>query len=236
MIKNKVTTAETQDLGSAIQGLISANINALETSFLAQVESIAENRVNIKPLLKNDTQESDVIISNALIAQPQSGEYKISFKVKAGDIGLAIVSKQDISTYKNNGTGGLVNTQRKFDITDSIFIPLSLYLQEPNDSLGLTISNADSSVKLELKDDTLTIEAPNLKIESSSVSIKASDPLEIGTGDTLKSCFEAIIDNLQTAIVGGITSGSPTTQTITQLPNMSMATTQMKQTIAKVLK
>lgn len=229
MIDNKVTPAETQDLGSAIQGLISANINAIETSFLAQVESIADNRVNIKPLLKNDSQESDVIISNALIAQPRSGEYHISFKVAQGDIGLAIVSKQDISTYKNNGAGGIANTQRKFDITDSIFIPLSLYLQESNDSIGLTISNADSSTKIELKDDMLTIKAPK-------ISIKGSDPLEIGTGDTLKACFEAIIDNLQTAIIGGITSGSPASQTITQLPNMPSATAQMKQTIAKVLK
>lgn len=229
MIENKVTPAETQDLGSAIQGLISANISAIETSFLAQVESIADNRVNIKPLLKNDSQESDVIISNALIAQPRSGEYQISFKVAQGDIGLAIVSKQDISTYKNNGAGGIANTQRKFDITDSIFIPLSLYLQESNDSIGLTISNADSSTKIELKDDTITIEAPK-------ISIKGSDPLEIGTGDTLKACFEAIIDNLQTAIIGGITSGSPASQTITQLPNMPSATAQMKQTIAKVLK
>ncbi len=230
MIENKVTPAETQDLGSAIQGLISANINAIETSFLAQVDSIAENRVNIKPLLKSDSQESDVIISNALIAQPRSGEYQISFKVAQGDIGLAIVSKQDISTYKNNGAGGIANTQRKFDITDSIFIPLSLYLQESNDSIGLTISNADSSTKIELKDDMLTIKAPK-------ISIKGGDPLEIGTGDTLLlACFEAIIDNLQTAIIGGITSGSPASQTITQLPNMPSATAQMKQIIAKVLK
>lgn len=229
MIKNKVTPAETQDLGSAIQGLISANISAIETSFLAQVDSIADNRVNIKPLLKSDSQESDIIISNALIAQPRSAEYQISFKVAQGDIGLAIVSKQDISTYKNNGGGGVVNTQREFDITDSIFIPLSLYLQEPNDSIGLIISNADSSTKIELKDDTITIEAPK-------ISIKGSDPLEIGTSATLKACFEAIIDNLQTAIIGGITSGSPASQTITQLPNMPTATAQMKQTISKVLK
>lgn len=229
MIKNKVTPAETQDLGSAIQGLISANINAIETSFLAQVDSIADNRVNIKPLLKSDSQESDVVISNVLIAQPRSAEYQISFKVAQGDIGLAIVSKQDISTYKNNGGGGVVNTQRKFDITDSIFIPLSLYLQEPNDSIGLIISNADSSTKIELKGDTLTIESPK-------ISIKGSDPLEIGTSATLKACFEAIIDNLQTAIIGGITSGSPASQTITQLPNMPTATAQMKQTISKVLK
>lgn len=229
MIENKVTPAETQDLGSAIQGLISANISAIETSFLAQVDSIADNRVNIKPLLKSDSQESDVIISNALIAQPRSAEYQISFKVAQGDIGLAIVSKQDISTYKNNGAGGVANTQRKFDITDSIFIPLSLYLQEPNDSIGLIISNADSSTKIELKGDTLTIESPK-------ISIKGSDPLEIGTSATLKACFEAIIDNLQTAIIGGITSGSPASQTITQLPNMPTATAQMKQTISKVLK
>lgn len=225
-MENKVTPAETQDLGSAIQGLISANINAIETSFLAQVESIADNRVNIKPLLKSTPQESDVVISNALIAQPRSGEYQISFKVAKGDIGLAIVSKQDISTYKSNGAGGVVNTQRKFDITDSIFIPLSLYLQEPNDNIGFTISNADSSTKIEIKDDTLTIEAPK-------INIKGSDPLEIGTSATLKACLDIIIDNIQTAVIGGITNGG---HNIVTLPNAPAATATMKQFIARVLK
>ena len=50
------------------------------------------------------------------------------------------------------------------------------------------------------------------------------------------SCFNAIIDNLQTAIIGGVTSGSPTTQTITTLPNYTAQAQIMKQTIQAVLK
>ena len=228
--KNPISTSETQDLGSAIQGLIETNIANINTAFLAKVTQIQGNKVNIIPLLKDNATEPDTILNNILIAQPQSGEWSLNFKVSVGDIGLAIVSKQDISTYKSQGSGGVVNTKRTFDIIDSVFLPLSLYMQKDNESLGLSIQNKAGDSKIEFDTEG------KLSIEANEISIKAKNPLEIGVNDTLKACFDVILDNLQTGIVGGVTSGSPASQTITSLPNLAPQIQIMKQKISEVLK
>ena len=65
------------------------------------------------------------------------------------------------------------------------------------------------------------------------MEIKSQNPLSIGTSETLLSCFNAIIDNLQSAIIGGTTNGG---QSITTLPNYNAQAQTMKQTIQAVLK
>ena len=181
-------------------------------------------------MIKNEASQQNVVIPNVLIAQPYSSEWQISFKVAVGDIGLAIVCKDDITNYKQSGADSKANTGRKFDITDSIFIPLSLYLQKENDSLGFSVKNKSGDCELSFdKDGKLSIKAKEVEVTSQS-------PISIGTSQTLLDCFNAIIDNLQTAIIGGVTSGSPTTQTITTLPNYTAQAQIMKQTIQAVLK
>lgn len=224
--ENPIKAQDTQDLGTAIQSLIRDNIHTINTAYLAKVESVEGNRVNITQLLKDNQNEPDTIISNALIAQPFSQEWNIQFNISVGDIGLAIVSKQDISTYKSNGSQGIVNTQRKFDMIDSIFIPLSLFLQKDPSDLGLVISNKAGDSKIEFsKNGKLTIQA-------SDITIKGENPLSIGTSKTIKACFETIIDNLENGIIGGATQ---TGGTITALPAYQAFATQAKQTISEVL-
>lgn len=220
------------DFGTAIQALIQDNIKNINTAFIAKVQSISEDKkkVNIVNVIKNEGSNQNVVIPNVLIAQPYSSEWQISFKVGVGDIGLAIVCKEDITNYKQSGADSKANTQRHFDITDSIFIPLSLYLQKENDSLGFSVKNKSGDCELSFdKDGKLSIKAKEVEVTSKS-------PMSIGTSQTLLDCFNAIIDNLQTAIIGGVTSGSPTTQTITTLPNYTAQAQIMKQTIQAVLK
>lgn len=225
-----IKSQDTQDLGTAIQSLIRDNIHTINTAYLAKVESVEGNRVNITQLLKDSQQESHTIISNALIAQPFSQEWSIQFNVNAGDIGLAIVSKQDISTYKSNGGAGIVNTHRKFDMIDSIFIPLSLFLQKDPSELGLVISNKAGNSKIEFsKDGGLTIQA-------SDITIKGENPLSIGTNKTIGACFEALLDGLKNGIIGGQTKGSASAQAITDLPAYDSVASDIKQIISEVLK
>ena len=220
------------DFGVAIQALIQDNIKNINTAFIAKVQSISDDKkkVNIVNVIKNEASNQNVVISNVLIAQPYSSEWQISFKVGVGDIGLAIVCKDDITNYKQSGADSKANTKRHFDITDSIFIPLSLYLQGDNDNAGFSVKNKSGDCELSFDKDG------KLSIKAKEVEIKSENPLSIGTSETLLSCFNAIIDNLQTAIIGGVTSGSPATQTITTLPNFAAQTQIMKQTIQAVLK
>ena len=219
------------DFGTAIQALIQDNIKNINTAFIAKVQSISEDKkkVNIVDVIKNEASQQ-VVIPNVLIAQPYSSEWQISFKVAVGDIGLAIVCKDDITNYKQSGADSKANTGRKFDITDSIFMPLSLYLQGDNDNAGFSVKNKSGDCELSFDKDG------KLSIKAKEVEIQSENPLSIGTSETLLSCFNAIIDNLQTAIIGGVTSGSPATQTITTLPNFAAQAQMMKQTIQAVLK
>lgn len=220
------------DFGVAIQSLIQDNIKNINTAFIAKVQSISEDKkkVNIVNVVKNDSGYQNVVIPNVLIAQPYSSEWEIAFKVGVGDIGLAVVCKNDITSYKESGGDATANTQRHFDITDSIFIPLSLYLQKENDSLGFSVKNKNGDCELSFSAEG------KLSIKAKEVEVTSESPIGIGTSQTLLDCFNAIIDNLQTAIIGGVTSGSPATQTITTLPNYTAQAQIMKQTIQAVLK
>ena len=220
------------DFGTAIQALIQDNIKNINTAFIAKVQSISEDKkkVNIVNVIKNEASNQNVVIPNVLIAQPYSSEWQISFKVGVGDIGLAIVCKEDIANYKQSGADSKANTKRHFDITDSVFIPLSLYLQKENDNLGFSVKNKNGDCELSFSAEG------KLSIKAKEVEVTSQSPISIGTSQTLLDCFNAIIDNLQTAIIGGVTSGSPTTQTITTLPNYTAQAQIMKQTIQAVLK
>lgn len=229
------------DFGVAIQSLIQDNIKNINTAFIAKVQSISEDKkkVNIVNVIKNEGSNQNVVIPNVLIAQPYSSEWQISFKIGVGDIGLAIVCKNDITNYKDSGGDSTANTQRHFDITDSIFIPLSLYLQGDNENAGFSIKNKAGDCELTFdKDGKLNIVSKgDINIESKgALSIKSANPMSIGTNDTLLACFNAIIDGMQNAIMGGVTTGSPATQTITQLPAYTAQAQTMKATIQKVLK
>ena len=103
-------------------------------------------------------------------------------------------------------------------------------MQKPNEDLGLSIQNKAGDSKIEFDKEG------KLSIEAKEISIKGKAPLEIGVEKTIKACFDVILDNLQAGIVGGITSGSPASQTITQLPNLAPQIQTKKQTISKVLK
>lgn len=229
------------DFGVAIQSLIQDNIKNINTAFIAKVQSISEDKkkVNIVNVIKNEGSNQNVVIPNVLIAQPYSSEWQISFKIGVGDIGLAIVCKNDITNYKDSGGDSTANTQRHFDITDSIFIPLSLYLQGDNENAGFSIKNKAGDCELTFdKDGKLNVKSKgDVTIETKAgLNIKSANPMSIGTNKTLLECFNAIIDGMQNAIMGGVTTGSPATQTITQLPAYTAQAQTMKATIQKVLK
>lgn len=199
--ENNIKAGQSQDLGVAIQNLIQDNIKGINTAFLAKVQSVAgDNKANITPLFKRDSRAKETIIPNVLIAQPASKSWALSYKVEAGDIGLAIVCQNDISTYKNSGAGGLVNTQRYHDIIDSIFLPLSMYINKA--SAGLTLANESADCSIALTDSGVEIKGGKITITGQS------DPLEIGNAvGTLGAVAENLI-KLMDMLSAGLTGAS----------------------------
>lgn len=142
------------DLGIAMRELIKSHLsNNVFTSFLAKINSINnDNTVDIQPLFNNQ------IISKIKIAIPSSKELLFSLKLNEGDLGLAIVSKYDISNFKNGDYG--LSYPRKFNIQDSVFIPISFDFNKDDNNLlksnSKTIS-IDSGDKVIIKNKTQSL-------------------------------------------------------------------------------
>lgn len=163
MIKPIVTMGDDGDIGQAIQALINDNLSRLNTCFLARVESVEENKVNVAFLLG----ECKIVIPSVLVGIPQSQGLKQSIKLSPDDVGLCFVCDHDISSYKQSGGSGAILSNRKHDLIDSIFIPLSLF----NSNLEDNSIKSESAFKIEAKED-LSIKGQLLTLQSENASLK----------------------------------------------------------------
>lgn len=174
--ENIVKSGEDSDLGAVIQNLIDDNLRFIHTSYLATITSINDNKVSIKPVLRKSTSEEVLILNNCLIAYPYSSIWRTQFKVSVGDIGIALVIENDISSYKQNGTEGVNPTKRFKDFNDSIFIPLSLYKTETIANINYKIVNNDGTCNFEFtnENDSLLL-ANNITSQSKGNAISKLD-------------------------------------------------------------
>lgn len=171
--KSVIDFSANDDIGRAIQNLITYNLKIIQTSFLCKIVSINENKVSIIPILKKNVNENLTIINNCLVAFPYSQHWKTQYKLKVGDVGIAIVMQNDISSYKKTGKDGLNNTSRFKDINDSVFIPLSLFKTLKNDDVNYLIENDKKNCKLEFDNNDIGIlKAKLLTLESETTSLK----------------------------------------------------------------
>lgn len=142
------------DLGVAIRELIKSYLsNNVSTSFLAKVNSINEdNTVDIQPLFNNQ------IIPKIKVAMISTKEFKLSMKVAKDDLGIAIVSKYDISPFMNGEYK--ITYPRLFNIQDCIFIPISFQFDSKENNLLKSVSeniSIDSGNKIVLKNKTQSL-------------------------------------------------------------------------------
>ncbi|ENL6798473.1 hypothetical protein AB5Q79_001590 [Campylobacter jejuni] len=172
--QNLIQPTENSNLGFAIQNLINDNLRFIKTAYLAKIVSISENKVSIKPILKQNEKDSVLILNNVMICFPYSQLWQTQFKLKVGDIGVAIVIENDISSYKQSGNEGLNNTKRFKDVNDSVFIPLSLYTTLNNSEVNYKIENNNKSCKIEFNNDEIGIfKAKLITLESETTTLKA---------------------------------------------------------------
>ena len=139
--QNLIKSGESSDLGTAIQNLINDNLRNIQTAFLCEIVAIENNKIDIRPILRKSSDEKVLTINNCLIGFNYSQNWSIQHKLKVGDIGLALVIQNDISTYKEKGQGGINATRRFKDANDAIYIPLSLYNSFSNDDINYQIKD-----------------------------------------------------------------------------------------------
>lgn len=157
MLKPIVGFGDTGDIGQAVQALISDNLSRLNTCFLAKIESLDENKVNVSFVMG----DFKMVIPSLLVGVPQSKSLKLGMKLEVGDTGLCLVCDSDISTFAKTGSGGLSESKRSHDLIDSVFLPLSLFNSQIEEN------------KIESEED-LEIKAKLLSLKSENSSLKES--------------------------------------------------------------
>lgn len=173
-------------IGGAIQKLINDNIKNINTIFIGEIVDIQNGRVSVIDIVKDREDFQNPIINNLLVCVPYSKEWTLNFKLSKGDKGLCLVSKKDISLYKQNGNACVKNTNRVFDINDSIFIPCSLYDRESND-VDFIIKDKNGGRLIEFKEEELIIKANKIKVTNET--------------NSLKDILNDLIDNIKNLII-----------------------------------
>ena len=181
--QNLIKSGESSDLGTAIQNLINDNLRNIQTAFLAEIVAIENNRLDISPILRRDAKEQVLTINNCLVAFNYSQHWSIQHKLKIGDVGIALVMQNDISSYKEQGKGGINATRRFKDANDAIYIPLSLYNSFSNDAINYQVKDLSEKCLFEFTNDfDCNLKAINTTSEAQkNTNITSGENLTINT-------------------------------------------------------
>lgn len=210
------------DLPTMIDKLIEKQVREINTCFIAKVTEVKENKVSVinsNQFMFKDKAHKHPIINDCLVAIPQGQNLKITMPLKVGDYGICVVLQEDYSQYKKSGKDSIPNTPRKFDLSDSVFIPFSLFeTQEIKEDFEIAYTEG---AKIKLNKDTLDLSSQkdskieikeNLEIKAKSFTLESSEALEIknSQGSLLKVCEHLIsmMDLLASGMKGGGTEPS----------------------------
>lgn len=160
-----------------------------------KVVSSKDGFVNLQPVLRKTTTtgenipitDNDIIYNVPLLKFSANG-WKINFKAKAGDMGLLICSKYDISNYKKDHKESQVGSARVFSLSDGFYLPLDWNI---SDDEGFVISKDNTILTLttsgvKIQGGTVDIEALTANVNASSVNLGGSGGLGVARiGDSV---------------------------------------------------
>lgn len=200
--ENPIKVGSNLNLGNIINNLIQKNISKINTCFIAKVVKVNDNKVSVIDLIKSNNEIENPIIHNCLVGLPYTNDFNLAYKLKNDDIGICIVCKQDITNYKNNGSEGVVNTDRLFNISDSIFIPLSLY----KSTIENNKINAKSDFNIECEANFTTKSKGNIEIKATNNPVVIGN--DIGTLISVVEDIISLLDLLASGMTGSTTNPS----------------------------
>lgn len=133
-------------------------------------------------------------IYNALIGLPYVKDWHFNLPIKEDDVGLCLISKYDLTNYKKTNSQTLTRSANQFNLSDAIFLPLSLCNQkEINDNIHLKkIEDDTDKVSIEITPDNTF----KLNIEDKSmIEIKNDGKIKIenDSGDSLELTTQGLL-------------------------------------------
>lgn len=180
---------------SLISQVVSTSLPVVVTAVERKGEEAGAGYVTVKPLLQPRNNSGDGLEVTTIPKLPyfrlQHGKAAIICDPKVGDIGLAVVAKQDISNINGSTTPKVPATYRKFDPSDSFYIG-GFWGKAPE-------------VFIHLEDEgTITIKAPTkISMEAPECEVNASTSFTVNSSQI----------NLNGPISGGGSGGADATFT-----------------------
>lgn len=191
-----IKAGEQENLGLAVQRLIEQNLTYLNTSYLARVEKINDdNTIDISPCVGES-----YIIGGIRVGVLSGAAFSFNPVLRVGDLGLAVVNSVDITAFsKDNSKGAPRNSDRLFDMQDSIFLPLAFDFKKAED----TEINIDSKLALTATKDTTFSSGGKLVLE-------CKDKVKINNqASSLKDLLDELIDTLSSLTTTNAVNGAP---------------------------
>lgn len=180
---------------SLISQVVSTSLPVVVTAVERKGEEAGAGYVTVKPLLQPRNNSGDGLEVTTIPKLPyfrlQHGKAAIICDPKVGDIGLAVVAKQDISNINGSTTPKVPATYRKFDPSDSFYIG------------GFWGKAPEVFIHLE-DEETIKIKAPTkISMEAPECEVNASTSFTVNSSQI----------NLNGPISGGGSGGADATFT-----------------------
>jgi len=153
-------------LNQSIDDMLPAKVIAFDASPPASVQ--------VQPLIKlvstNGTLTSRGQIAKVPVLMIGAGGFLIYYNIKPGDLGFIKANDRDISLFVENLDEEAPASSRMHNFSDSVFIPAALanYTINPSDD-GIVIQNLNGTSKVSVTNSKVTVSAPEVDIQSTSV-------------------------------------------------------------------
>ena len=177
------------DLGGAFAFIFEKLLQQTDGQLPAQVVSYnrAQNRATVQPLISMISTSGQQIGRAPIAAVPVlalgGGNFFINFPLGPGDLGWIEASDRDISLFLQSAQNAPPNDGRIHSFENGRFIPDAFHRWTfTPDAAALVISSFDGSTRLVMSEGKITLIAPDLEIQSTTLNINNSGAMTINTG------------------------------------------------------
>ena len=205
---------------SLISQVVSTSLPVVVTAVERKGEEAGAGYVTVKPLLQPRNNSGDGLEVTTIPKLPyfrlQHGKAAIICDPKVGDIGLAVVAKQDISNINGSTTPKVPATYRKFDPSDSFYIG-GFWGKAPEVFIHL---EDEGTIKIKAPT-KISMEAPECEVNAStsftvnSSQINLNGPISVGGSGGADATFTGDVNakgiSLTSHTHTGVQSGNSST-------------------------
>lgn len=134
-----------------INNLIENRLNQVNTILPAKILNVGQRTVALKILFYKETADGQKVEypnpEGVPVLNLKASGVNIQVPVKKGDEGLYFVCQRDISKIVDGET--VIDTTRKFDISDGLFLPVDFSQSSNLKNENLVLENGKSKIELE---------------------------------------------------------------------------------------